>query len=130
MERISAKSGGTNPADTRGLTIVEDILEELWVTEREPEAEGSRGMLMSTPLLCEHQGDTVDERVEADIIKEIPKVLPASVLVLATNDCEGGQDDWDDGYGVEEPEEDSFKDEECKVEGIILAFFTTSGLKG
>ena len=85
---------------------------------------------MSTPLLCEHQGDTVDERVEADIIEEIPKVLPASVLVLATNDCEGGQDDWDDGYGVEESEEDSFKDEQCKVEGTILAFSTTSGLKG
>lgn len=87
-------------------------------------------MLVSTPLLCEHQGDTVGEGVEADVTEEIPEVLATSVLVLATDDCEGGQDDWDDGYGVEESEEDSFKDEECKVEGIILAFSTASGLKG
>ena len=44
--------------------------------------------------------------------------------------AKGGQDDWDDGYGVKESEEDSFKDKECKVEGIILALSTTSGLKG
>ena len=52
-------------------------------------------MLVSTPLLCEHQGDT---GVEADIIEEIPEILATSVLVLATDDCKGGQDDWDDGY--------------------------------
>ena len=45
---------------------------------------------MSTTLLCEHQGDTVGEEVEADIIEEIPKVLATSVLVLATDDCKGG----------------------------------------
>ena len=50
---------------------------------------------MSTTLLCEHQGDAVGEGVKADIIEEIPKVLATSVLatsvlVLATDDCEGG----------------------------------------
>ena len=95
-------------------------------------------MLVSAPLLtllCEHQGDTVGEGVEADVTEEIPEVLATSelatsVLVLATDDCEGGQDDWDDGYGVEESEEELFKDEEWKVEGIILVFSTASGLKG
>ena len=132
-ERISAKSGCTNPADARGFTIGEDIPEELGVTGREQEAKRSMGVLVSTPLLrllCEHQGDTVGKGVEADVTEEIPEVLATSVLVLATDDCEGGQDDWDEGYGVEESEEDSFKDEECKVEGIILAFSTASGLKG
>ena len=41
---------------------------------------------MSTPLLC----DAVGEGVEADIIEEIPEVLVTSVLVLATDGCEGG----------------------------------------
>ena len=46
--------------------------------------------------------------------------MATSILVLPTDNC----------IELEATEGDSFKDQECKVEEIILAFFTTSGLKG